>query len=131
MREEIAEKLKISEEDFVYDIVRIRYLDDKPANVEYTQMPIDVITGIRHEVLLGSIYAYIQDTLKLQIQSAHRAISADMPTDEERKYLKIEGELPILQVAQVAFLSDGRPFEYSRTRHRAEMSSFRAVSIYY
>ena len=82
MREEIAEKLKISEEDFVYDIVRIRYLDDKPANVEYTQMPIDVITGIRHEVLLGSIYAYIQDTLKLQIQSAHRTISADMPTEE-------------------------------------------------
>ena len=131
MREEIAEKLKISEEDFVYDIVRIRYLDDKPANVEYTQMPIDVITGIRHEVLIGSIYAYIQDTLKLQIQSAHRAISADMPTDEERKYLKIEGELPILQVAQVAFLSDGRPFEYSRSLHRADMSSFRAVSIYY
>ena len=128
---EIAEKLKISEEDFVYDIVRIRYLDDKPANVEYTQMPIDVITGIRHEVLIGSIYAYIQDTLKLQIQSAHRAISADMPTDKERKYLKIEGELPILQVAQVAFLSDGRPFEYSRSRHRADMSSFRAVSIYY
>ena len=131
MREEIAEKLKISEEDFVYDIVRIRYLDDKPANVEYTQMPIDVITGIRHEVLLGSIYAYIQDTLKLQIQSAHRAISADMPTDEERKYLKIEGELPILKVAQVAFLSDGRPFEYSRSPHSADMSSFRAVSIYY
>lgn len=128
---EIAEKLKISEEDFVYDIVRIRYLDDKPANVEYTQMPIDVITGIKHEVLLGSIYAYIQNTLKLQIQSAHRAISADMPTEEERKYLKIEGELPILQVAQVAFLSDGRPFEYSRSRHRADMSSFRAVSIYY
>ena len=42
---EVAEKLKISTEDFVYDIIRIRYLDGKPENVEYTQMPIEVIPG--------------------------------------------------------------------------------------
>ena len=127
---EIAEKLKISEEDFVYDIVRIRYLDDKPANVEYTQMPIEVIPGVKMDVLENSIYNHIENVLKLQIQSAHRTVSADMPTEEEKQWLQIEGVMPVLQVAQVAFLSDGRPFEYSKTRHRADTNVFRAVSIH-
>ena len=126
---EAAEKLKISTDDFVYDIVRVRYLEGMPENVEYTQMPIEVIPGIKQEVLRNSIYNYIEGTLKLQIQSAHRVISADMPTEAEKKYLQIDGVLPVLQVAQVAFLSDGRPFEYSRSRHRADTSVFRAVSI--
>lgn len=127
---EVAEKLKISTDDFVYDIVRVRYLDGSPENVEYTQMPIEVIPGIKQEVLLNSIYDHIENTLKLQIQSAHRTVSADMPTEKEREYLQIKSELPVLQVAQVAFLSDGRPFEYSRSRHRGDTSVFRAVSIH-
>lgn len=127
---EVAEKLKISTDDFVYDIIRVRYLDGKPANIEYTNMPIDVIPGIKQEVLLNSIYSYIENTLNLQIQSAHRTITADMPTEQEKEYLKIEGVMAVLQVSQIAFLSDGRPFEVSKSRHRADMSAFRAVSIH-
>lgn len=127
---DVAEKLKISTDDFVYDIVRVRYLDGKPVNIEYTNMPIDVIPGIKQDVLLNSIYDYIEKTLNLQIQSAHRTITADMPTEQEKEYLQIEGVLPLLQVAQVAFLSDGRPFEFSKARHRADMNAFRAVSIH-
>ena len=128
--EEIAEKLKISVEDFVYDIIRVRFLDGKPSNVEYTQMPIEVIPGVKMDVLENSIYNHIENVLKLQIQSAHRTVSADMPTEEEKQWLQIEGVMPVLQVAQVAFLSDGRPFEYSKSRHRADTNVFRAVSIH-
>lgn len=127
---ELAEKLKISMDDFVYDIIRVRYLDGKPSNVEYTKMPIEVIPGIKKDILLNSIYNHIEQTLNLQIQSAHRTITADMPTEQEKEYLQIEGVMPVLQVAQVAFLSDGRPFEYSVSRHRADSSAFRAVSIH-
>ena len=126
----MAEKLKISVEDFVYDIVRVRFLDGKPSNVEYTQMPIEVIPGVKMDVLENSIYNHIENVLKLQIQSAHRTVSADMPTEEEKQWLQIEGVMPVLQVAQVAFLSDGRPFEYSKSRHRADTNVFRAVSIH-
>lgn len=127
--EECAEKLKITTEDFVYDIIRVRYLDDKPENVEYTQMPIEVISGIKREVLEKSIYAYIENDLGLKIQSAHRTVTAAMPTEEEKKYLKIEGVMPVLQVAQIGFLSNGRPFETSISRHRGDTSTFRAVSV--
>ena len=127
---ETADKLKLTVDDFVYDIVRVRYVDDMPENVEYTQMPIDVIPGIKMDILEKSIYSYIEDVLKLQIQSAHRTVSADMPTEDEKQWLNIEGIMPVLQVSQVAFLSDGRPFEFSKSRHRSDISVFRAVSIH-
>ena len=37
---EIAEKLKIERNDFVYYIERVRYLNDEPCVIEYTYMPI-------------------------------------------------------------------------------------------
>ena len=126
---EVAARLKIDEEDFVYDIIRVRYLNDEPVVIEYTKMPIQLIPGISIEVLLDSIYAYIEGALKLNIQSAHRIVRAGMPTPLESGYLRIEDGMPILEVEQTAFLDDGRPFEYSISRHRADKSAFKAVSV--
>ena len=127
--EEVAAKLQMSVDDFIYDIVRVRSLDGQPVVMEYTQMPIQLIPGIKRQVLEKSIYGYIEEELKLKIQSAHRTVRAVMPTEEEKKELDIKGVLPLLEVTQVAFLDDGRPFEFSIARHRADRNAFRSVSI--
>ena len=80
-------------------------------------------------MLEASIYSYIENELKLKIQSAHREVRAVMPTEDEKKYLRIEGLLPLLEVKQVAFLDDGRPFEFSISRHRGDRNCFRSVSV--
>lgn len=127
---EVAEKLNITTDDFVYDIVRLRQLDGRPVVIEYTQMPIELIPGIKRDVLEKSIYQYIEANLHFKIQSAHRFIRALMPTAEEEKLLNIEhGKLPILEVEQIAFLDDGRAFEYSKAHHRGDEQAFRVVSI--
>ena len=126
---EVAAKLQMSVDDFIYDIVRVRYLDDEPIVVEYTQMPIQLIPGLKRQVLEHSIYSYIESDLKLKIQSAHRIVRATMPTEEEKQELEIKGVMPILEVKQVAFLDDGRPFEVSISHHRGDRNAFRSVSI--
>lgn len=126
---EVASKLRVTEEDFVYDIVRVRYIGDEPMVIEYTMMPIAVIPGLKKDHLLNSIYSYIENDLGLKIQSAHRAIRALMPTDKEKEELSITGIMPIQEISQVAFLADGRPFEYSIAHHRADKNTFRTVSV--
>ncbi len=126
---EVAAKLQITEDDFIYDIIRVRSLDGEPIVVEYTQMPIQLIPGLKRHVLENSIYSFIEGDLKLKIQSAHRTVRAVMPTDEEKQELAIEGVLPLLEVEQVAFLDDGRPFEFSIAHHRGDRNVFRSVSI--
>lgn len=127
---EIAEKLQIQEGAFVCYICRTRLVEGSPHVTEYTYMPTDLITGITDQVIQGSIYSYIEDTLKLKIQSAHRIVRAAMPTDQERIWLSIgDAPLPVLEVEQVAYLADGRIFEYSRSRHRADCFELRTVSV--
>jgi len=126
---EIAEKLQIPPDDFVYDIIRTRYVDGRPIVIEYTKMPIQLLPGIKKDILEKSIYAYIQDELKLKIQSAHRAICAVMPNEIEKKELAIQEVLPLLEIKQTAFLDDGRAFEYSISHHRADEITFKTVSM--
>ncbi len=128
--DEVAAKLHMTTEDFVYDIIRARSADGRPIVVEYTQMPIGLIPGIRREILEKSIYTYIQQDLQLKIQSAHRTLRAVMPNEMEEKYLQLQDiVMPLLEVEQVAFLDDGRPFEFSISRHRGDEISFKTVSI--
>jgi len=127
--EEIATKLKITTDDFVYDIIRTRYADDEPYVIEYTYMPIGLIPGIKNDVLLNSVYGYIEKNLKLKIKSAHRNIRAILPNELEQEWLKIDSNFPILEVEQVGFLDNGQPFEYSNAHHRSDKIEFRTVSI--
>lgn len=127
--EEIAVKLQITTEDFVYHIIRARYSDDEPIVIEYTYMPINLIPGIKNDILMNSIYSYIEKELNLKIKSAHRIIRAILPNEIEQEYLKIDKNFPILEVEQVGFLDNGQPFEYSYSHHRSDKAEFRSVSI--
>lgn len=127
--ENVAQKLKIDQEDFVYYIERTRYSEGEPHVVEYTYMPIQVIPGVKREILENSIYQYITKDLGLKINSAHRIVRASLPTKKEEEYLKIEHCFPILEVEQVAFLDDGRIFEYSKSRHRGDRFELKTVSV--
>lgn len=126
---EIAEKLKIPEDEFVYYIVRARYADKVPYVMEYTYMPIDLIPGVKFDTLKGSIYEYIENKLNLKIKSAHRTIRASLPTVIEQEYLEINENFPILEVEQTAYLDTGQAFEYSKSRHRSDKFEFKSISI--
>lgn len=127
--EEIATKLKIACDDFVYYIVRARYADDEPYVIEYTYMPIGLIHGIKTDILMNSIYSYIEKELKLKIKSAHRTIRAIKPNEIEQEWLKIDEGFPILEVEQIGFLDNGQSFEYSKSHHRSDKIEMRTVSI--
>ncbi|MDI9218726.1 MULTISPECIES: GntR family transcriptional regulator [Clostridium] len=127
--EEIAKKLKVNQSDFVYYICRVRYADNEPYVIEYTYMPIDIIIGLKMGILEKSIYEYIEKELKLKIKSAHRTIRALLPTELEQKYLEASKYTPLLEVEQIAFLDNGQPFEYSKSRHRNDKFEFKSISV--
>lgn len=112
------EKLLITEETPVYNIDRLRNLNNEPISLEHTIMPISVIPDLTIKVLKNSIYEYITNNLGLRIGLANRRIHADKPHKLDRTYLNCEITDPVLEVEQVVFLDNGVPFEYSKTRKR-------------
>ena len=127
--DEIAIKLKMTSDDFVYYIIRARYANGEPIVIEYTYMPIGVIPGIKNDVLHKSIYNYIENTLNLKIKSAHKTIRAIEPNELEIEFLMMDKNMPILEIEQIGFLDNGQPFEYSISHHRGDKSEFKSISF--
>ncbi|HEL2070811.1 TPA: GntR family transcriptional regulator [Streptococcus suis] len=121
--EKVSNKLNIPIGSFVYDIVRVRILDGSPLVMENTFMPVSVIPGLRLKNVEESIYEYIQDTLGMKIQSAHRNITVRKASDSEVTHLELEQGDPVGIVEQIGFLSNGTTFEYSISTHRYDTFS--------
>lgn len=124
---EVADKLNISEDSFVYDIARIRYVNNHALAVEQMYMPLDLIVGLKRKHLQNSIYRYIEENLNLKIQSAHRHITVRKTTSQEAEYLELMVDDPVAVVNQVAFLDTGSAFEYSTTLHRYDQFSVEMI----
>lgn len=114
--EEIARLLNMDPDDFTYYHCRVRCANDVPIVIEYTYMPLDLIPGLKKNVLYGSVHDYI-GSLGLKISSFHRTIRALRATAEEAERLDIAEGDPLLELEQVGFLDSGVPFEYSRSRN--------------
>lgn len=127
--EKISSMLKIEVGDFVYLINRVRYVDKEPLVMEKTYMPLSVIPGVKMKDVEGSIYNYIREELGFKIQSAHSTIRADKSSESDRKYLKLKSDEPIIEVERVAYLDNGKAFEYSFARHRYDKYEFKTITV--
>ncbi|MCQ9210301.1 GntR family transcriptional regulator [Granulicatella seriolae] len=124
---EVAEKLSIQESDFIYVINRLRLINDIPSIIEYTYMPITVISNLRIQDVESSIYRYIKEVLQLNVQSSFLNIIGCRPTELEKKHLQLSDTDFLMQVEQIANLDDGRIFEYSIARHIPEEFEFKTL----
>ncbi|MFQ7237256.1 MAG: UTRA domain-containing protein, partial [Enterococcus hulanensis] len=122
------EKLRISKNDPIYDIIRLRMLDGEPLALEYTIMPVLLIPGITEEILKKSVYQYIQETLHLDFGQSHRRIKADKPDQYDIEYLDCQSDDPVLEIEQTVYLDNDIPFEYSQTRHRYDKGDITVVN---
>ncbi|MBC7004163.1 GntR family transcriptional regulator [Photobacterium sp. BZF1] len=114
--------------DHLYEIVRVRSVDDQPTIIEYTYMPVTVVPGLTLEQAEDSIYGYITDTLKQGIHSANLTITIDHADEQESQWLAISGGEHLVNVSQRAYLDNGQLFEHSVAKHTCE--SFKLSTTY-
>ena len=127
--EHLSKKLQIEVGDFVYHIIRLRFLDRKPHLLDISYMPIGLISNLKLEHLKGSIYEYIEKVLKLKIQSCHLTINAALSTPLEQQYLGLKENEPYIQEEQISYLSNGSIFEYTLARHHYAEFEFQTIVV--
>lgn len=127
--ETVCNKLILSKDEFVYKLVRVRYVDGTPYVIENTYMPINLIVGLKKQRAEQSIYSYIEETLKLKIQSTHRIISVRKSDSFEQEHLRLNENDPVAVAEQVSYLENGTAFEYSTCIHSYKHFSFETVII--
>lgn len=128
--DELASMLMIETNSPVYKIVRQRVVQENELKIlEYTYFVAELIPGLSEEHAEKSIYNYIQNELELGFGGAFRKIHADKSDELDHKYLDCAEHDPVLEVEQVVYLKNGKPFEYSRSRNRFDTRSYTMVDV--
>lgn len=126
---EISKKLQIEEGSFIYHIIRKRIMDGKTHALEILYIPISIIPNLKMEHLQNTLYGYIEDELKLKIQSAHKTVTGHTSSQLEQKYLGLKKTEPYFQIEQIAYLSSGVIFEYSLSRYHFQEFELQTITI--
>lgn len=120
----IAEELQISDDERVYYVKRVRFIDDNPVALEETWMPLALFPDLSYEVMRNSKYQYIENDKKMVIDRSEQEIIPVMPPKEVVEKLRVDPAQPILEKITKGFLNDGTIFEYSRNYFKSSDYKF-------
>lgn len=127
--EKVANYLAIPKNEYIYHIIRSRYLDQEPYSVEEIFMPLRLIPGLEPKHIENSVYNYIEKELGLKMHTSHVWLKGDRRSQLDEMILgKIDDDFMMI-VEKTVSLEDGAIFEYSITRHVSRNFIFEAVFV--
>ena len=124
----LAETLNIRPDDKVWHVKRVRFIKQKPVNLEETWMPLAMFADLTWEVMENSKYHYIEQIKKMVINRSEQELVPIMPSQEAIDALALDPAKPILEKVSRGFLKDGRVFEYSRNVFNSDDYKFTLVA---
>ncbi|SHE38054.1 trehalose operon repressor [Caloramator proteoclasticus] len=120
----LQKQLQISEQDEVWKIVRARKIKDKRIILDKDFILKRVADGFTKEICQNSIYEYIENVLGLKISFAKKEIVVKNATDEDKRYLDLDGYDVVVVVKNYVYLEDMTLFQYTESRHRPDKFKF-------
>ncbi|MFM8586213.1 MAG: GntR family transcriptional regulator [Gammaproteobacteria bacterium] len=112
-----AKALELPEGVDVFEIIRTRFVDERPVAIERIILPEAYFPGLdQHSPLPNALYALYQREYRINIVSANEKLRADVARRDDVKRLSVELGAPLLQVERVALAVDGRRVEWRLSR---------------
>jgi GntR family transcriptional regulator len=121
----VAGRLGLEPGTPVFNIERLRSVNDEPINLVRTFLPHALCPGLSDVDLSNhSLYAVLEDEFGLVLSHGQRAIEAVIADEREAQLLGIERGAPLIYLESVTYLQDGTPIEYYQALHRGDRSRF-------
>src|SRR5690625_2646584 len=120
----IKDQLKLSKEDQVWELIRIRAFSEQRVILDKDYLAEKFIPFMSEDIAKESIYHYIENELGLVISFAKKEIIVEEPTEEDRKLLDLEGFHNVVVIKNYVYLDDASLFQYTESRHRPDKFRF-------
>lgn len=121
---EVAARLGVPAGEPTHVIVRLRSADGETMVVSTTYIPRHLCPTLTEDDLTSrSLYHLLRDRYGLALVRGVRRLEAIPAPSHEAKLLDVALSSPLLQLETVAYLRDGRAFEYSVALHRGDRTT--------
>ena len=122
--EELARESSFPVGSEVLHICRVRCVDNKPLIRDINYFLKSEVPGLTEEIAGKSIYAFLEQELKMQIVTSKRKITVEKATPRDRELISMDSYNCLAVVTSNTFNSDGVMFEYTQSRHQPEYFTF-------
>ena len=117
----VAKALNIREGTKVFNLVRLRSIDDIPMMITPAFIPYDLCAGILSEDFTNqSFYQVLQEKYSVTLHHGSQLIEAQSCSEEDADLLEIDPGTPILVTIGLMCDHDDRPVEYSVAKSRGD-----------
>lgn len=113
---DIREELFLNDNEFVYQIKRLRLIDKQPFMIETGFIPIKIVPTLSPAIVDSSIFNYLEKNKGKRVTKSFMTISVAPSNQQDRSLLKLGPTEPVGIMGGVFFLDDGTPFEVSNMR---------------
>ena len=121
-------RLDLATGEQVYELKRVRAIDDAPAIVERIVVSASRFAGLDQIRLPNALYALYQSDFGISIMSADEELQAVAAPADIAQAIGIQEGAPILFISRVARELDGTPIEWRRS-HCDTAAAVYAVSL--
>ena len=122
---DVASKLELTENDLVFEIIRLRWFNEFPLIIETSYLPIKLFPNLFSNDLEGqSIYDLIEYKYGIKIIKAKEYISPKNAAVDESDYLGIEEGAPVFFTERITVSSTQKPIELRRSIIRGDKYTF-------
>jgi GntR family transcriptional regulator len=121
--DEVKAALKIEDNDRVFVLKRLRYLNNAPTAIDTTYIPVKLVPGLskgdfKQTDKKQSLYYILENKYKLVLDEAEEIIDATITDPEESAILGLRSGSPINLRIRIIFLPDGMPLTYMKSIYR-------------
>jgi GntR family transcriptional regulator len=124
---EEARVFNIDRHEFVFDLERLRLLDDAPTALDRTRIPTSVAPGLADlDFTRASVYAALEEAGAAPIKS-EVIVTSMLADDAGADALEVAVGSPLIACTTMSYDSRSRLVEIGKITYRADRYQFRAV----
>jgi GntR family transcriptional regulator len=120
----IAENLQVAEGSNVFQLKRLRYIQDEPVLISESYIPEKYCPGILDiDFEKKSLYDVLKQKYNIFLHHGTRYFEAVIAYSvEDMKLLKISSKTPLLKVIGLVYTQEGLPIEYVEIKYRGKFT---------
>jgi len=119
--EEVAHALRLSEDERVIRLSRLRLASGSPMGIETSHLPEKLCPDLARDFKPGdSLYCVLESRRGIRMVTADEVVEAGPARPRDAGYLRIAPGTPVFFFTRISYLHDGQPAEYVKSTYRAD-----------
>jgi GntR family transcriptional regulator, N-acetylglucosamine utilization regulator len=123
----IERALELKSGETVYELCRLRIVDDMPLSLQTAYMPVALCPRLEENDLTASLYGLLESRYGLRLWTGQETLRARKATPSEAQLLSIGEEIPVLYTERITYAANGAPVEYLEAVWRGDRYDFKVT----